>query len=272
MLPGSCLRAAGCSCGGWKSRLRHACSPCTPVCGHETLSPHGADPGLGLTQGWGSSFLLVPNPAVVPCDSHYQGFCSAALHSDSSRLRHGQDGHELLLLVGLPDPAEELVGTKTGETVTCLASLQKAPVQPSNPPFSSVAQELPRPGTPRRCPRLAPSLPRAAEMFPPPGAEPPLGRMLSTAFPPKPAGGELSLCRQSKGLLFQWCLRAQPPRAAESSVPARQTHHLGHAAAQASPGAELSQGKGHPVAAGFHVHCLKSFIRICNSSAHSNSR
>lgn len=166
----------------------------------------------GLTRGWGFPFLLVPKHAVVPSDSHYQGFCSAALHSDSSRLGHGQDGHELLLLVGLPDPAEELVGTETGETVTCLASLQKAPVQPSNPPFSSVAQELPRPGTPRRCPRLAPSLPRAAEMFPPtPGAEPPLGRMLSTAFPPKPARGELSLRRQSKGLLFQWCLRAQPP-------------------------------------------------------------
>lgn len=226
----------------------------------------------GLTRGWGFSFLLVPKHAVVPCDSHYQGFCSAALRSDSSRLRHGQDGHELLLLVGLPDPAEEPVGTKTGETVTCLASLQKAPVQPSNPPFSSVAQELPRPGTPRRCPRLAPSLPRAAEMFPPQELNPPLAGCSAQRFHPNQQEVSYPSAGKAKASCSSGASVPSPPRAAESSVPARQTHHLGHAAAQASPGAGVSQGKGHPVAAEFHVHCLKSFIRICNSSAHSNSR
>lgn len=148
------------------------------------------------------------------------------------------------------------LGQQTEKMVTCLAGLQKAPAQPqpsaqqflllpccTQKPQSWDTLKMPRGngsitanGSSGTCSRGAP-LAGAGPLF--------LG-MLSTALtasntPPEPAQGDLSLRTQCKVFLFQRCLQAQHPDTAESSVPACQTHNLGHAAAQAPAKVKVSQ-------------------------------
>ena len=124
-----------------------------------------------------------------------------------------KDGHVLLPLVGLSDPAEEPSGTRDRKKGYVSHGAAESPstattISPAIPPSPLLHTRAPELGHLEGVNHCNGSSGTCSKDAPLPGAALPCWGMLSTAVtassaPPEPAQSDLSLPRQSKDFLFQ---------------------------------------------------------------------